>query len=66
MLTARVTSGPRISMVASAPSTTTVPSSLMRRSRSRATLTTGSMSDGSTPRRMAANVTARYIAPVSR
>ncbi len=66
MLTARVTSGPRISMVASTPSTVMVPSSAMRRSRSRATLATGSGSSGSMPRRRAAKVTDRYMAPVSR
>src|SRR5579875_1041720 len=63
-LTARLTSGPRISMVASTPSTST--RSATSRSRAAASLATCSASSGSTPRRMAVKATARYIAPVSR
>ena len=64
-LTAEVTSRPRISTVASTPSTVTPWSSTTRSSASD-TSATSSSSDGSSPRRSAANVTARYIAPVSR
>ena len=64
-LTAEVTSRPRISTVASMPSTVT-PWSPTTRSSPSDTSATSSASDGSSPRRSAANVTARYIAPVSR
>ncbi len=63
--TARFTSGPRISMVASTPSTVTA-SAVTSSSTTRASFSTGSVSAGSIPRRSAANVTARYMAPVSR
>ena len=68
-LTAPVTSRPRISAVASTPSTITVvaPStSATSSSTVVATSATPPVSWGSTPRRSTANVTARYIAPVSR
>src|SRR5262245_5252749 len=65
MLTARVTSGPRISMVASTPSTNT-PSSVTSISRSATIRETSSASAGSMSRHSAANATLRYIAPVSR
>ena len=63
--TARVTSGPRISMEASTPSTVTSPSSTSS-SKVSAMRPTGSSSAGSIARRSAANATARYIDPVSR
>ena len=66
MLTARVTSGPRISMVASTPSTRTPVGPTLDLERRSAMRATASASSGSTPRRSAAKVTDRYIAPVSR
>ncbi len=65
VLTARVTSGPRISMVASTPSTETALSATAM-SRSATMPATSVASAGSMPRRRAAKVTARYMAPVSR
>jgi hypothetical protein len=64
-LTAVVTSRLRMSAVASTPSTNT-PRSPTSRSTASANSATRSTSAGSMPRRIAANVTARYIAPVSR
>ena len=64
-LTAEVTSGPRIAVVASTPSTTTR-SALMLSSSRRHTAITESASEGSISRDRTPNVTARYIAPVSR
>jgi hypothetical protein len=63
--TASVTSRPRIAVVASTPSTITLPSSIDI-STFGAIAATSSRSPSTTPRRSAANVIARYIAPVSR
>ena len=64
-LTARVTDAPRMSIVASTPSTRS-PSSEMSKTVVTASCATAASSPGSIPLRRAAHVMPRYIAPVSR